>query len=1148
MKKNYWLLSLCLLFSLSAFGQGTIDNVERGKIIHPSPTAASLGKYGEYPVSLYSGMVNIGQELLQIKSGSLSLNIGLRYHSGGNKPSDIPGWVGLGFSLDAGGVITRVVRDLPDDEQEGFVNSLSERNTLMPNLLPGTSALENYIDRRLDPKSDRYQFNFAGRSGEFFFDWNNNIRFTRSEQLKIEYTTDFGRFKSFLITDERGIVYVFDKVESSKYTRYDNFRRNYASSWYLSKIKSLAGDSIVLKYTEPSQYSRFKLSVSEKSFRGIVDGGWQGNDEKYIGHNEDEVIYLDEIIFNGGKVTFPKSLRTDPYYTPSSGAYAQEKKLDSVILWDDKGNKKKQWQLQYFENTTERLKLKDLILTDGNGQGAQHYKFEYNPVKLPVESIVEPDPYITNKIDYWGYYNNNQSSSPSRIPLTYSAELQQYLGGADRKPDATRMKAEILSKIIYPTGGYTTFEFEPNDYSSEGESMGTSPPEAVWQYLEFIYEDGYFNEDPYSMTFTLTSPTLVTISKYVKRSGPNTAWLPLPSPSEVIQSTFQPGTYNLGVILNANGLLEPESNEIWHATGQVAWLEAVTPPNPEPGTVTKMAGGLRIKSITNFDGISTSVRSFIYEWGNGVSTGMLSVFPAYYANLHDFWHNTYGLFVSSEPLNAIPDGSPVGYKYVKEIFPDSSYIEHEFTSYEEYPDQFNSFYNGYTNEKLSPLSSMTYMRGFEKKTSIYNSEGELLKTVLNTQDSASGASQDLSAVDIRTTVTFLFPDHEGNLISNPIAGIVTAPSTIFCRFMHPKSTEEIIYDNSITPARSISQQKKTFYDNPQHLQPTRIETIKSDGSKETTCITYADDYAGGTAFIDYLKTNHLIALPIEQVVYREKAGVVTILSGTITKYKTSGGGLVDEVLKLETAAAIPLANFRFSSRAQGILPNAGTPAAFNPDGHYASAIVYDSYDDHGNPLQLTVRNGAPLSYIWSYKGKYPVAEVQNAVQADIACANFEADGKGNWNYSGAVAEDNTTPAGRKCYNLAGGTVTKTGLAASKEYVLTYWAKSATAGSISGGTAEAMTSKSGWTMYRRVFTGVTSVTISGNILVDEIRLHPKNAIMTGYTYDVLTGMTSQMDGSGRISYYEYDGLQRLKTIRDQDGKIIKQFDYQYDVNP
>src|SRR6185437_7032164 len=56
--------------------------------------------------------------------------------------------------------------------------------------------------------------------------------------------------------------------------------------------------------------------------------------------------------------------------------------------------------------------------------------------------------------------------------------------------------------------------------------------------------------------------------------------------------------------------------------------------------------------------------------------------------------------------------------------------------------------------------------------------------------------------------------------------------------------------------------------------------------------------------------------------------------------------------------------------------------------------------------------------------------------------------------------------------------------------------------------------------------------------------PATAQMTTYSYDPLIGITSQTDAGNRISYYEYDGLSRLKRIRDQDYNILKSFDYQY----
>lgn len=43
---------------------------------------------------------------------------------------------------------------------------------------------------------------------------------------------------------------------------------------------------------------------------------------------------------------------------------------------------------------------------------------------------------------------------------------------------------------------------------------------------------------------------------------------------------------------------------------------------------------------------------------------------------------------------------------------------------------------------------------------------------------------------------------------------------------------------------------------------------------------------------------------------------------------------------------------------------------------------------------------------------------------------------------------------------------------------------------------------------------------------------------------LVRMTCATDAKEEVTYYEYDGFQRLANIRDIDGNIIKHFDYHY----
>ncbi len=83
----------------------------------------------------------------------------------------------------------------------------------------------------------------------------------------------------------------------------------------------------------------------------------------------------------------------------------------------------------------------------------------------------------------------------------------------------------------------------------------------------------------------------------------------------------------------------------------------------------------------------------------------------------------------------------------------------------------------------------------------------------------------------------------------------------------------------------------------------------------------------------------------------------------------------------------------------------------------------------------------------------------------------------------------------------------------------------------------------WRYFEVELNNVSNIEVAADTM-DEVRLYPKGAQMTTYTYDPLIGITSQCDINNRIIYYEYDGLGRLKTIRDENKNILKTLDYQF----
>jgi YD repeat-containing protein len=213
-------------------------------------------------------------------------------------------------------------------------------------------------------------------------------------------------------------------------------------------------------------------------------------------------------------------------------------------------------------------------------------------------------------------------------------------------------------------------------------------------------------------------------------------------------------------------------------------------------------------------------------------------------------------------------------------------------------------------------------------------------------------------------------------------------------------------------------------------------------------------------------------------------------------------------------------------------------------------VIFDSYNSAGKPIQVSYKDGPKISYLWGYNGQYPIAKIENAANSDVAYTSFEDDYSGsNWTFSGTSGTVNATYAhtGAKSYTLGIGGISKTGLTNGKQYIVSYRSRSGSVTiSNSSGYPTTGNTINGWTYYEhRITLSSTSITISGNgKIIDELRLYPVGAMMTTYTHEPLWGVTSETDPSGRSIFFEYDNFGRLKCVKDEDGKILKDHRYNY----
>ncbi|MEQ9051110.1 MAG: hypothetical protein RLP11_12415 [Marinoscillum sp.] len=293
---NVFMVCSLLLFTFCANAQNSPQ-----EIIPPSPEAAAFGKYIENPISKYNGMVDINIPVYSVKENEFEVPISLNYHSSGIKVEEEATWVGLGWTLFTGGVITRSKRgldDFIDHIQFGWLNPASG---YLPKS-PGDDLVYDYLStacsHTIDPLADLFYFNFNGHQGKFILQPNSDEPLLLSiGNYKITLNTD--NLTWDIVTPD-GFNYQFREKEFSQvlYTEgsfSDKFSvpfveipyaasDPYISTWYLTKIVSPNGSEVSFSYkdSDPDGNTfclRSAPNFSETQTYNNIPGTYGGIDE-----------------------------------------------------------------------------------------------------------------------------------------------------------------------------------------------------------------------------------------------------------------------------------------------------------------------------------------------------------------------------------------------------------------------------------------------------------------------------------------------------------------------------------------------------------------------------------------------------------------------------------------------------------------------------------------------------------------------------------------------------------------------------------------------------------------------------------------------------------------------------------------------------
>ena len=359
-----------------------------------------------------------------------------------------------------------------------------------------------------------------------------------------------------------------------------------------------------------------------------------------------------------------------------------------------------------------------------------------------------------------------------------------------------------------------------------------------------------------------------------------------------------------------------------------------------------------------------------------------------------------------------------------------------------------------------------------------------------------------------------------------------------------------LYANNLL-AQSITQDQYTGYNIDGFVNEQKA--VFSNGDTEYNRSVYIDDlYFTNSCSVSsnnynllgylYLKQKHVLNIPLETytVLLTPSSNYQRVTNGTLTFFETNNP-YPSAKYALETT--VPITNF--------------TPLHYNSSScdlsispYYKLQESYDAYDVYGNLIQKTLKGGKHVSFIFGYKGAYMTALADNAASNEIAYTSFEnmAD-LGNWNYNTSSLSQaffNISPfTGSYIYPLSAGDINAANLN-QRVYVVSYWHNQGTVSIAGSSLLQTGTTINGWTYEERLVSGsgsgVTNVTVTGTGYIDELRLYPQGAAMQTYTYKPSVGVASKCDAKNSLTFYEYDAMNRVTLIRDQNGKIIKKMQY------
>jgi RHS repeat-associated protein len=1095
MKKIY-LLFILFIWAFIAVAQSEALKMTS---VPPSPNAAQLGKYGEIPINLSTGAPSYNIPIYTIAEGDLNWSVALNYNYTGFKPSEGPSWVGRGWTLSAGGVITRTTQGIRDESVNGYFSkgsmvatSLNERE----NNLPLTIAIhEDASKGTLDGEPDMFHFNFGGYSGKFFYGADGQPHIVSNRKIKIErldanstiedgnHTPDHLIVK-WTLTTEDGTIYIFDVREYTVSSYLLTTTYDAPSTWHLSEIISPSGRKLKFYYTALGETKSIQTAFVEKGvspncpnpsdIEGCIQGSATFSNEEGVRYNTSEERFLTKIESSSGynQLLFNSEIVS---------TFIEDKTSTSRRLTGiDIKNKYSTELISSYEfkfDDVDKYALMTYGEVSKTGERKPPFKFSY--IRERIANVI---PGYTKALDYWGYYNAAYNNS--LIPQK----------GANRVPSFDEASIGALSKITYPTGGVTKFEYEQNEYSftSGGLVTGQQVVSELHQYtIKSTLGIG-------NVAFTVPDEAQYFIEYQCVKDPTN----PNPNPNCNCPSLWtnnkkyvyptaklQPNvTYNTSNFISNSVIPEVTCYDDLIIVAKVTVYRPV-------GTNKKFGPGIRVKKTISAESATSTtpvVKEYFY---NSISdptrsSGGLNREPLF-AGLATFpigsppALQSYNFYRTE---NIVTIGSPyVIYEDVEERTNGTNKIIYNYSSYRALYNDINTYPYNQSFDPIGTTENYDFTRGLLLSKKIYKG---ITNTIVSQTDYSYLFQKDGgpgATLGGYKSPSFFYeflvkaPDAmSGGNVNVGFGKFYLTASGWLKKTGETTIVKDMDGNNPMTTTINYTYEPS----NPRHFQVVQTSTTKSDGASTEIINKYPLDYESVSpkqSFITDMIANNVVNPIIEQQKWVNRGAVRTLVGTTLNYFKsldvntlqgyTSGNTNLFPKAKI----IVPDKQYTFFSN-QPIDETTANTKLFTgytfDNSIYREKLRFENFDARNNLRQQIHLDSDNTAYLWGYKGIFLIAEIKNCTTSALETALTSI--------GSSIAE---------IYDLENEATIQTKMLALR-------------GALPG------------------------------------------SLVTSYTYLPLIGVASETDPSGNKTRYVYDAFNRLKEIYNTNDKLVKSYKYEY----